>query len=137
MNVIKKFRNEIISGTIIATLITASVFIEKYEKRFQKNEIVVDPTQLYYNDNQELCYYLEPGEHVLEISRNDAMYAEIEVPDGYEIQKVILNGYRDNNHIIYVNTEPVEIVANQKNNSITFDDFGKVVEFDKTYTYNK
>lgn len=88
----------------------------------------VDSNDIFMNENGEFCLRFEPGEHVIEISSNDALYHKIEAVEGYAISEVEINGWRDNNKAVYVNTEPVIVIATlDKNGKLEFNNFGEVV----------
>lgn len=88
----------------------------------------IDEEDYTRGEDGELYYYLGPGEHTMLISRNDALPHKIEKIDGYEIRKVEVNSWRDNNQVVYVNTEPVKVRLTEENDVFSFfDEFGEVV----------
>lgn len=119
----------ILSGTILVGGITGVVLYSTYESQHQVYDQQINSNEIYTNENGEYCHYFEPGEHVIEISRNDALYHKVEQVEGYEIKEVEINGWRYNNKTIYVNTEPVIVVSHSNDkNKIEFNDFGEVQE---------
>ncbi len=114
----------------------ASGYYYLHESQPKIVEENINNSDIYMNENGEFCLHFNPGEHIITISRNDAYYHKIEPVNGYTIKEVEINGWRDNNKVTYVNTEPVTVVATMdKNGKLLFNNFGTVDE--KQLTLNK
>lgn len=118
----------VLGGTIFFGSIGGSIAYYSYEKQHQLCENKIDRNEIFLNDNGKYCYYFEPGEHIIEISRNDCGYRKIEQVDGYTIKEVEINEWLRNNKVVYVNVEPVIAVTQTiDNDKIEFNDFGTVL----------
>ena len=133
MNIKKlKINEELMSTILSATLMVGSVvgttFYYKYENVKQVCEIDIDDTKIYKDENGDICYYFDVGEHIIEISKNVAFNYKSEEIEGYAIKEVEVNGWKNNNKITYVNTKPVIVVANkERKGKYEFNNFGIVI----------
>ena len=128
----------ILGGTVLIGSIVGGVLYGLYENQHQVYEQQINSNEIYTNENGEYCHYFEPGEHVIEISRNDPFYHKVEQVEGYEIKEVEINGWRYNNKTIYVNTEPVIVVSHSNDKEkIEFNDFGEVQKEQVEKKFNK
>lgn len=99
-----------------------------YDNKTQIIETEAPDLDTFVNEEGQICCNFEPGEHKIKISRNDAYYHKINSIDGYNIESVDVNGWRDNNQVVYVNVEPVVAVGTlNKDGIMTFNDFGEVI----------
>ena len=126
----------ILSATLIVGAATTTTLYYKYENIKQVCETDIDETKIYRNELGEICCYFDIGEHIIEISKNVAYNYKTEEIEGYMIKEVEINGWRNNNKIIYINTKPVIVVAtNERKDKLEFNNFGIVLnEKDKTKT---
>ncbi|MDE5587500.1 MAG: hypothetical protein K2I72_03915, partial [Bacilli bacterium] len=86
-----------------------------------------------YDEDGKICHIFLPGEHRIERTRHDSWRYEATAPDGYMIESVMVKGGNHKNQIVYVNTVPVIAQGEeQKDGTITFNQFGEVVTKDKT-----
>ncbi len=93
------------------------------------SEINTDNLEIF---NGELYYVFNAGEHEVKMSQNDAFFRKIEAVSGYEITEVLVNGWRDNSQVIFVNKVPVRVkVTSNENGNLEFNDFGVVIEEEK------
>ncbi len=127
-----KINKNLLSSIAAATIVLGSyggvAVYYQYDNQQQISEKNINSNDIFMNENGEFCLRFEPGEHVIEISSNDALYHKIEAVEGYAISEVEINGWRDNNKAVYVNTEPVIVIATlDKNGKLEFNDFGEVV----------
>ena len=123
-----------ILGTVFTLALGGTFAYFQYERPSQVCEYNMD-NKTFTNENGDVCCYFEPGEHIIKISRNDAYYRKIESVEGYEIEKLVINNWRFNNQVTYVNKEPVLATGTLKNNgTVEFNSFGKVTEQSQTKT---
>ena len=128
LNINKRFASTILTTSITLSTIGGVAFYYSYNNNQQICEQNITTDDTFINDNGEICYRFETGEHIIRISRNDAYYHKIEGVEGYTISEVEINGWRYNSKVTYVNTEPVIVVATvSKNGKLEFNNFGKVV----------
>jgi len=112
---------------ILGILSVPAVFYYSYDNKSQV-ETTTDQLDTFINEEGQICCNFQPGEHKIKVSRNDAYYHQIESVEGYSIEQVNINGWRDNNQVIYVNTEPVTAIGTFNNEGISvFNDFGKII----------
>ena len=124
-----------VSTSFISIAVSATIFIGSiagaaayylYENKKQVEVEKTNKDNIFMNENGEYCCRFEAGDHTIKISRNDAYYHKIQPVEGYAIQEVEIAGWRDNNKVIYVNTEPVIAIGTKdKDGEISFNDFGK------------
>ena len=82
--------------------------------------------------NGELYYVFNAREHKVKMSQNDTFFRKIEAVPGYEITEVLVNGWRDNSQVVFVNKVPVRVkVTSNENGNLEFNDFGVVIEEEK------
>lgn len=113
---------------MIIGAIGGSIIYYKYDNKEQICESDLDSNNIFIDENGKFNCYFDVGEHIIKISRNDAYYHKSEEIKGYTIKEVEINGWRDNNKITYVNTEPVIAIATEEENGkLEFNDFGKVL----------
>lgn len=113
---------------IIGLCCISGVSYYSYEKQIQLVECETNDLDTFVNENGQICCNFDEGQHKIKVSRNDAYYHQINSVDGYSIESVDVNGWRDNNQVIYVNAEPVTVVGTkQKDGTVTFDNFGNVI----------
>ncbi len=119
---------EITSGILILGLVIAgSICYECYEKQEQYYAVEIDSDDLIEDESGNISYVFEPGEHVVKVSRNDALKRTIEPVEGYAIKSVEFNGWTCRNEVIYVNDETVTVTAtSDENGNYKFDKFGEV-----------
>jgi len=127
-----KINKELISVILHATLtlgiIGGTVMYYQVDNKEQVCEMEINNNNIFVDENGQFSCYFGTGEHIIVVSRNDAYYRKSEEIEGYIIKEVEINGWRDNNKITYVNTEPVVVVATGENNDqLEFNDFGTVV----------
>ena len=121
----KFFKPYILSGTILVGSILGTISYYTYDNQIQISNSNLDDSNIFIDENDNMCCYFEPGEHIIEISRNDAYYHKSEEIEGYTIREVEINGWRDNNKITYVNTKPVIAIGTQdRDGNLTFNNFG-------------
>lgn len=100
-----------------------------------QNQIEVNDNSddIFYDDLGNTCKHFDIGEHKIKISRNDIYYHNVKMVEGYQIENVKINGWRDNSQVTYVNTVPVDVIGTvSKNGKIEFDHFGVVTANTKT-----
>lgn len=116
--------------SILGLCSIAPIAYYSYEDKNQVMEAEMDYNHLdtfLDEQGQTYCRFL-PGGHRIMISRNDSLRHEIDTVNGYTIESVITNAWRDNCEVIYVNTEPVVVQGTiDKNGKISFNDFGEVI----------
>ena len=111
---------------LVAALVGGSIAYYTYESQGQVIKEPISNERIYINSRGQYCCRFEPGEHKIKISRNDSLYHKIKEKQGYAIQEVEINGWRDNNKVTYINTVPVIAIGKKDNNGdIMFDDFGR------------
>ena len=116
----------IINASILAGIIGGNITYYMYENKKQICEKDFD-NNIFIDDSGNIKCYFDIGEHIIEVSRNDAYGYQSYNIEGYTIKNVEINGWRDNNVITYVNTEPVIVeLTNDNNGKLEFNDFGKV-----------
>lgn len=71
--------------------LTATYAYESYSSQ-KANEISIDTSKLYIDNEGNITYHFDIGEHVVEVSRNDAFYHKIENVEGYVIETVEVKG---------------------------------------------
>ena len=126
----KKFKKATLSyaaaaGLLLGTYAGVAAYY-LYDNQKVISEIEYDEDRLAITGDNQLCYRLGIGEHVIEVSRNDMLYHKIEEVEGYTIKEVEINGWRDNNKVVYVNTKPVYIVLDY--NGLNLNNFGTVYD---------
>lgn len=99
-----------------------------YENVEEISDNNFDYSNFNVDEEGKITQYFDVGEHKIKISRNDAYYRKIEKVEGYEIEKVTVSGWRDNNQVVYVNKIPVLAQGTIKNGKVSFENFGQVVE---------
>lgn len=126
----------VLCGTIMIGTISAIAFYSSYDNKEQICETELSSDNLFIDEDGNFNCYFDVGEHIIQISRNDAYYYKSEEIEGYTIKEVVINGWRSNNKITYVNTEPVIAIATgEKNGNLEFNDFG-IVSFEKDMNNN-
>lgn len=124
----KKFIASAALGTLLVVVPSALYYGAEYQGELWAPAYLEDE-DFTVGEDGELYYYLDVGEHTILVSRNDSLKHVIEKVDGYEISKVEVNSWRDNNSVTYVNTQPVKVKLTGKNDVFFFfDEFGTVVE---------
>lgn len=124
----KALLSSISAATIVLGIYGGAAVYYQYDNQQQICEKNINSNDIFMNENGEFCLRFEPGEHIIKISSNDALYHKIEAVEGYTISEVEINGWRDNNKAVYVNTEPVIVIATlDKNGKLEFNNFGEVV----------
>ena len=112
---------------LAAGVIASNACFFTYEKSTQIIESTTDNDDYFINEQGEICKVFKPGEHRIEISRNDAYYRKIEEVPGYTIKEVTIHAWRFNNHTIYANTIPIIAKGTiDKNGKIIFNHFGEI-----------
>lgn len=125
----------LIPGSMFLGFVGITAGYYSYNNQEQIIDDVITEDDTFIDENGNICCYFAEGEHRISISRNDAYYHGISQIDGYEIESVKVNGWRDNNTTIYVNKEPVIAEATSvKNQEILFEDFGTVTDKVKQYS---
>ena len=105
-----------------------------------KEQVIDTPyaTQDFNKDGETITKEFLPGEHRTKRTRVDAFYYETEPIEGYMIESVAVKGYSDKNIITYVNTLPVVVEGKeQRDGTVTFDEFGEVITKDSVKTMGK
>lgn len=119
-------------GFVFGALVVGSVFYYNHDVQEQ----IVDDSVNYFDntidEDGKIYHIFLPGEHRVMRTRNDSFSYEIASPDGYMIESVTVSGVFHQNQAVYVNTVPVIVQGTeQKDGTITFDEFGEVIEKDK------
>ena len=127
-----KFNKGLIANLLSTSLMLSfgggTVYYYRYNHQQQVQEQTVECDNIFTDENGRAYRYFLAGEHVIKISSNDLFYRKFEEVEGYTIKEVEINGYRDNNKVVYVNTEPVYVFANQgKDGNLEFNNFGELV----------
>lgn len=122
---------KLIAALAIGSLVLVS--INKYYNYEYQGELwapaYIASEDLMLGEDGEYYYDLEPGKHTMLVSRNDLFHYEIENIDGYMIQRVETDFWRDNIKIVYVNTKPVRVKLTDSNDTFSyFDEFGTIIE---------
>ena len=125
----KKIATSLAYVTISLGIIAGGVVYYQYEDTEQICENTAENSDIFINDNGEICCQYEPGEHIIKITSNDKYSCTFGEIKGYIIKEVNINGWISKNQAIYVNTEPVIAVATiGKNNELEFNNFGEVID---------
>ncbi len=126
-------------GATIAVCAGLCFSCENYENKTQEIVSEVDDNSIFFDEDGTACYYFEPGQHKIRISRYDAFIRKITNIDGYVIDNVTINGWNNNNEVVYINKETVLAKSKSyKNGRFEFDDFGVVVkDKNKSKNYQK
>ena len=127
-----KIKNLNINKTILIPIVVIGIAVGatigycSYNYQHQICEENTNDSNIFMNENGDICRRFDIGEHVIEISRNDAFYRKIESVEGYYIDEVEINSWKYNNKVKYVNMKPVIAVSTSKNGQLEFNDFGTV-----------
>lgn len=131
-------RNDVISHIVKGSIVFASIGITVGYYMYENQTQIVDNVSqknIFIDEEGNICCYFNVGEHRITISRNDAYYHNIKAVDGYVIENVEVNGWRDNNKTTYVNNKPVIVKTSKvKNGKPLFDNFGIVMENETKYS---
>lgn len=137
-----KIREKLSESTATYVLIMG-VFIAIFvgDEFYDKQEQVVDtPSTLedFNSDGGEITREFLPGEHRIKRTRVDSFGYKTEPIDGYLIEDVTLKRIGNRNVITYVNTLPVVVEGKeQRDGTVTFDEFGEVIIKDSVKTMRK
>lgn len=116
--------------SILGLCSISPIFYYSFEDKSQVMEAEMDFDHLdtFLDEQGHTCCNFLPGEHRIIVSRNDFLRHEMDSVDGYTIESVITNSWKDNCQVIYVNIEPVVVQGTiDKNGEINFNDFGEVI----------
>lgn len=119
--------------SILSLALTVGVTYYLHEDKNQvlDSQIEFDDSDTYLDENGEICCNFVPGEHRIMISRNDIFPHEMDSIDGYIIESIKTNAWRDNCQITYVNIELVTVKGEEHGDgTVTFDEFGEVITKD-------
>ncbi|MDE6142261.1 MAG: hypothetical protein K2G03_06620 [Bacilli bacterium] len=117
----------LIMGTAL-WLFISSEFYDEQEQIVEDSSVCLVNT---IDEEGQLCHEFLPGEHKIKRTRVDSFGYETEPIDGYMIENVTLKCFGNRNIITYVNTLPVIVRGvEQKDGTITFDEFGEVITKD-------
>ncbi len=127
-----KYGGEIIKliggGIVFCGLVVYSLV---YYNRDEQEQIVgdsIDYSEDTIDEEGHIRHEYLPGEHRIVRTRNDSFRYEVTAPDGYMIESVTVQGNLDRNQVVYVNIVPVIVQGTeQKDGTVTFDDFGEVL----------
>lgn len=93
-----------------------------------ETEADLDHLNIFLDEKGQTCCNFLPGEHRIVVSRNDLFHHEIGSVDGYIIENVVTDAWRDHCQVVYVNTEPVVALGTiDQDGKISFNDFGEVI----------
>lgn len=123
--------------SLTGVLIAGTIF---YQFVDTKEQVIDTPytIQDFNKDGETITKEFLPGEHKIKRTRVDAFYYETEPIEGYMIESVAVKGYSDKNIITYVNTLPVVVEGKeQRDGTVTFDEFGEVITKDSVKTMRK
>ncbi|MDE5587505.1 MAG: hypothetical protein K2I72_03940, partial [Bacilli bacterium] len=137
-NLIDDFKhNDNVEGWLIGGCALGLVAVVPFlYYNYDVQEQVVDNSMNYFDntvdEDGKIYHVFLPGEHRIMRKRNDSFSYEATAPDGYMIESVTVFGSLHRNQVVYVNTVPVIVQGEeQKDGTITFDEFGEVVVKDQ------
>lgn len=127
---IKKINVEKIAAiALLGGMSLSLVYYYNYESIVQKPAIEIDKNDISLDENGDISYVFDVGEHRITLSRNDFFGYKVVPVDGYEIESAEINFWGNNIKATYINKEPVIVKATiKRNGELTFNTFGTVVE---------
>lgn len=135
---IKEIFPYIVGSSVVIATLTGTICYYSYERITQVEQNNLDMDDMDIDENGNIYYSFDVGEHKVTVSSNDFLYRQRDTIDGYTIENVEINGWRDNNQVTYVNQVPVIVKATSvKDGVVEFADFGEIETQEKVDSLKK